>query len=73
MNKSTLIILSLFSITLFGQEKDSIKINNIETVTLEFKKKIFERKVDRFIYNVQNAMVSEGRILALRFWPARLY
>ncbi len=60
MNKSTLIILSLFSITLFGQEKDSIKINNIETVTLEFKKKIFERKVDRFIYNVQNAMVSEG-------------
>lgn len=60
MSKSTLLILSLFSISLFGQVEDSIKIKNIETVVLEGKKKIFERKVDRFIYNVQNAMVSEG-------------
>lgn len=60
MKKSPLLILSLFSISLFGQIEDSLKMKNIETVVLEGKKKIFERKVDRFIYNVQNAMVSEG-------------
>ena len=60
MKKISILVFLLFYTFALTQTEDSIKIKNLETITLEGKKKIFERKVDRFIYNVQNAMVSEG-------------
>ncbi|UQB67544.1 outer membrane beta-barrel family protein [Epilithonimonas zeae] len=60
MKKSILFASALFSTLSFAQTQDTVKVQNIETVTVDGKKKIIERKVDRLVYNVQNSMVSEG-------------
>lgn len=61
MKKTTILIAALLSIYAFSQSKnDTLKIQNIESVTVQGKKKIIERKVDRMIFNVQNSMVSQG-------------
>lgn len=51
----------LFSaLMIFGQEapKDTTKVQNIEAVTM--KKKVFEKKSDRLVYDVANSPVAKG-------------
>lgn len=60
MNKTQFLITILFSTLFFGQNQDTLKVENIELVNVQGKKKLFDRKADRFIYNVQNSMISQG-------------
>ncbi len=43
-----------------AQTKDTANVNKIEAVTVNVKKVLVERKVDRLVYNVQNSMLSQG-------------
>ncbi|MFC6266929.1 outer membrane beta-barrel family protein [Frigoriflavimonas asaccharolytica] len=61
MKKIIILLFTILFQNIFCQTKDTLtKTKNIETVTIKGKKKTFERKVDRFVYNVQNSMISEG-------------
>lgn len=60
MKKTQFLITLLFSTLFFGQNQDTLKVENIELVNVQGKKKLFDRKADRFIYNVQNSMLSQG-------------
>ncbi|MGG7553251.1 TonB-dependent receptor domain-containing protein [Chryseobacterium arthrosphaerae] len=43
-----------------GQTQDTARVNTIDAVTVNGKKALVERKVDRLVYNVQNSMLSQG-------------
>ncbi len=61
MKKISLLTSALYSLFLSAQTAgDTVKVKTIESVSLEGKKKIIERKVDRLVYDVQNSMVSQG-------------
>lgn len=60
MRKSQFLFSILFSTLLLGQAQDTLKVANIELLNIQGKKKLFDRKADRFIYNVQNSMISQG-------------
>lgn len=61
MKKTFLIAASLLSIFSYAQTKDSLQIKNIETVTINGKKKaLLERKADRLIFNVEASIASQG-------------
>lgn len=42
-----------------GQTKDTARVNTIDAVTVNGKKALVERKVDRLVYNVRNSMLSQ--------------
>lgn len=60
--KKTIFPLALFSMTLAysqkGDQKDTMNIQAIQEVTLT--KKVFQKKADRFVYDVANAPVAKG-------------
>ena len=59
--KKHILLLSTLTIGLLqAQTKDTTKVKQIEAVTVNGKKPLVERKVDRLVYNVQNSMLSEG-------------
>ncbi|SIT17158.1 Outer membrane receptor proteins, mostly Fe transport [Chryseobacterium ureilyticum] len=61
MKQHILLIATLLSSFAAGQTKDSAnQVKTIETVMVNGKKALVERKVDRLIYNVQNSMLSQG-------------
>lgn len=43
-----------------GQTQDTARVKTIDAVTVNGKKVLVERKVDRLVYNVQNSMLSQG-------------
>lgn len=49
-----------FSVKLISAPTNPTGEQKIEGVTLTAKKKIFERKVDRLVYNVENSVASQG-------------
>ena len=53
---ATLIYSAVFSQT----AQDTTKVKTVETVVLEGKKKLIERKPDRLIFNVQNSVAAAG-------------
>ena len=60
MKKQLLFITTLICSLVTAQTKDTANVNKIETVTVNGKKVLIERKVDRLVYNVQNSMLSQG-------------
>ncbi|WP_312298858.1 outer membrane beta-barrel family protein [Chryseobacterium sp.] len=60
MKKHILSIAILVCSFAAGQTKDTINVRTIEAVTVNGKKALVERKVDRLVYNVQNSMLSQG-------------
>src|SRR5690606_30278601 len=60
--KKTIFPLALFSMTLAysqkGDQKDTLSIQSIQEVTMT--KKVFQKKADRFVYDVANAPVAKG-------------
>jgi len=61
MKKITILTSALCSMFFSAQTTgDTVKVKIIESISLEGKKKIIERKVDRLVYDVQNSMVSQG-------------
>lgn len=60
MKKNILILATLVCSFASAQTKDSANVNKIEAVTVNGKKALVERKVDRLVYNVQNSMLSQG-------------
>ncbi|MGE8556138.1 MAG: TonB-dependent receptor domain-containing protein [Chryseobacterium jejuense] len=61
MKQHILFIATLLSSFAAGQTKDSANnVKTIETVMVNGKKALVERKVDRLVYNVQNSMLSNG-------------
>lgn len=60
MKKQLLLITTLVYSFITAQTKDTANINKIEAVTVNSKKVLVERKVDRLVYNVQNSMLSQG-------------
>lgn len=42
------------------QLKDEPQVQKVEGVTMTVKKKLFERKVDRLVFNVENSVASQG-------------
>ncbi|MCQ9640598.1 outer membrane beta-barrel family protein [Chryseobacterium sp. WG14] len=60
MKRNIFYISVLFYSFAIGQTKDSALVKKIETVTVNAKKNLVERKVDRLVYNVQNSMLSQG-------------
>ncbi|MCQ9634622.1 outer membrane beta-barrel family protein [Chryseobacterium sp. WG23] len=60
MKRNIFYISVLFYSFAVGQTKDSALVKKIETVTVNAKKNLVERKVDRLVYNVQNSMLSQG-------------
>ncbi|REC63272.1 TonB-dependent receptor [Chryseobacterium pennae] len=61
MKQHILLITALLSTFAAGQTKDSAnQVKTIETVTVNGKKALVERKVDRLVYNIQNSMLSNG-------------
>ena len=57
--KLSLFIILIYSIS-FSQNQDSVKIKNIESVVINGKKKLLERKADRLIFNVEASIASQG-------------
>ncbi|WP_426481454.1 TonB-dependent receptor domain-containing protein [Chryseobacterium sp. R2ACT005] len=60
MKKHLLFITALACSFTTAQTKDTANVNKIEAVTMNGKKILVERKVDRLVYNVQNSMLSQG-------------
>jgi len=60
MKKQFLFITTLVCSLVTAQTKDTANVNKIEAVTVNGKKVLVERKVDRLVYNVQNSMLSQG-------------
>ncbi|MBB6333184.1 outer membrane receptor protein involved in Fe transport [Chryseobacterium sediminis] len=60
MKKNILFIATLVYSFAAAQTKDTVNVNKIEAVTVNGKKVLVERKVDRLVYNVQNSMLSQG-------------
>jgi len=60
MKKQLLFITTLICSLVTAQTKDTANVNKIEAVTVNGKKVLIERKVDRLVYNVQNSMLSQG-------------
>lgn len=60
MKKHILFITTLAFSFAVAQTKDTINVNKIEAVTVNGKKVLVERKMDRLVYNVQNSMLSQG-------------
>ncbi|KAB1229984.1 outer membrane beta-barrel family protein [Chryseobacterium viscerum] len=60
MKNPILFITALISSIAAAQTKDTANVNKIEAVTVNGKKVLVERKVDRLVYNVQNSMLSQG-------------
>ncbi len=60
MKKHILFIATLAFSFVAAQTKDTANVNKIEAVTVNNKKVLVERKVDRLVYNVQNSMLSQG-------------
>ncbi|MCW1964195.1 outer membrane beta-barrel family protein [Chryseobacterium viscerum] len=60
MKKHLLLITTLVCSFITAQTKDTANVNKIEAVTMNGKKVLVERKVDRLVYNVQNSMLSQG-------------
>ncbi|AZA81088.1 TonB-dependent receptor [Chryseobacterium lactis] len=60
MKKHIFFIATLVFSFATGQTKDSVNVNTIEAVTVNGKKALVERKVDRLVYHVQNSMLSQG-------------
>jgi hypothetical protein len=60
MKKHLLFITALVCSFTAAQTKDTANVNKIEEVTMNGKKILVQRKVDRLVYNVQNSMLSQG-------------
>lgn len=60
MKKNIFFIATLVCSFATGQVKDTVNVKKIEAVTVNGKKALVERKVDRLVYNVQNSMLSQG-------------
>ncbi|MGX5685871.1 TonB-dependent receptor domain-containing protein [Chryseobacterium cucumeris] len=60
MEKHIVFIATLICSFSAAQTKDTANVNKIEAVTVNGKKVLVERKVDRLVYNVQNSMLSQG-------------
>lgn len=61
IKKMSICALLLLSCYIFSQEiKDTADVHKIQQVTLESKKKLIERKIDRLIFNVENSISSIG-------------
>ncbi|WP_277115489.1 outer membrane beta-barrel family protein [Chryseobacterium sp.] len=60
MKKHLLFITALICSFTAAQTKDTANVNKIEEVTMNGKKILVQRKVDRLVYNVQNSMLSQG-------------
>lgn len=61
MKKLVISALALTSASIFSQEKkDSLSTKKIEEVSVTGRKKIFEKKVDRTVFNVENSVASQG-------------
>ncbi|MCD1115704.1 TonB-dependent receptor domain-containing protein [Chryseobacterium turcicum] len=61
MKKTFIIAASFLYISSFAQKQDTLKLKNIETVTINGKKKLLlERKADRLIFNVEASVASQG-------------
>lgn len=60
--KKTFIIAAYFLyISSFAQKQDTLQLKNIESVTINGKKKLLlERKADRLIFNVEASIASQG-------------
>lgn len=61
MKKIFIIAATLLYISSFAQKQDTLKLKNIEGVTIKGKKKtLLERKADRLIFNVEASVASQG-------------
>lgn len=61
MKKTFIIAATLLCISSFAQKQDTLKLKNIEAVTIKGKKKtLLERKADRLIFNVEASVASQG-------------
>ncbi|NIF07379.1 TonB-dependent receptor [Chryseobacterium sp. Tr-659] len=60
MRKNILFLATLIGSFATAQTKDTASVKKIEAVTVNGKKVLVERKVDRLVYNVQNSMLSQG-------------
>lgn len=61
MKKLFISALALTSIFVFSQEKkDTVTTKKLEEVSVIGRKKIFEKKVDRTVFNVENSVASQG-------------
>ncbi|OBW43141.1 hypothetical protein AB670_00333 [Chryseobacterium sp. MOF25P] len=61
MKKTFIIAASFLYISSFAQKQDTLQLKNIESVTINGKKKLLlERKADRFIFNVEASVASQG-------------
>ncbi len=60
MKRNILFIATLVCSFATGQNKDTLNINRIDAVTVNGKKVLVERKVDRLVYHVENSMLSQG-------------
>jgi outer membrane receptor protein involved in Fe transport len=60
MKKTSVFAALLFYIFSFAQNKDTVKVKNIEAVTVNGRKKLIERKADRFIFNMDASVASQG-------------
>ncbi|WP_435522809.1 hypothetical protein [Chryseobacterium indoltheticum] len=61
MKKTFIIAASFFYISSFAQKQDTLQLKNIESVTINGKKKLLlERKADRLIFNVEASVASQG-------------
>jgi hypothetical protein len=58
--KSALSLLGLLSITIFAQNKDTLKSKEIEAVTVIAKKPTVQSKADRTVFNVENSSILAG-------------
>lgn len=61
MKKTFIIAASFLYISSFAQKQDTLQLKNIESVTINGKKKLLlERKADRLIFNVEASVASQG-------------
>ncbi|MNU12915.1 hypothetical protein D3C71_09480 [compost metagenome] len=61
MKKTFIIAASFLYLSSFAQKQDTLQLKNIESVTIEGKKKLLlERKADRLIFNVEASVASQG-------------
>jgi len=61
MKKRFIIVALFLYISTFSQKQDTLQTKNIETVTINGKKKmLLERKADRLIFNVEASIASQG-------------
>lgn len=61
MKNLNIFLLLFISLSLYSQKSklDSMSYK-LEEVNIKTKKKVFEKKVDRFVYNIESAVSSAG-------------